>query len=63
MDNVDYSQVVELTEEEKRAVYMEMDKEYLVEMLFTNQRIVKQLLEFLGDNVIYVTNGAREGKG
>lgn len=62
MDNIDYSQVVELTDDEKRKIYMEMDKEYLVDMLFTNQKVVKQLLEFLGDNVIYVTNGTRESE-
>jgi hypothetical protein len=55
MDENQKKYTVEMTEEEKRDMYRELDKEYLIDMLFTTQKLVVKLLDFLGDNVQFVT--------
>ena len=53
MEDVNCCQVVELTEQEKRDLYMSLDKEYLVEMILTNQILVRKLLDALGEQISF----------
>ena len=45
MKNIDYYQVVEMTKEEKIAMYMKLTKKELIEMLLLNQEILGQRIK------------------
>jgi hypothetical protein len=42
MKNIDYYQVIEMTKEEKIAMYMKLTKKELIEMLLQNQELLEQ---------------------
>ena len=44
-ESLDYCQVVEMSREEKVAMYMKLSKRELIEMLLQNQEIVEKYIE------------------